>query len=326
MSDVNAMGFSPETSYGDDTAPGKWVEVSDFTWDMNQNHNQQEVISSHGVKHSTVGLFEVTGSFNMLLFPEYHPYFIQTLLGARSTSGPTDSQYTHIHTPSGATESLTVSVTRDSNLGNLMETFPGFKLTEIKYSFKPGDPVMCACSFLAKTMNLDSRGSPSFGTDKPLIMLTSDDYFNYGGSADSYVTNAEVTVSRAYPSLEAESTIGSRYRRWATPGLVKMEGIMDRVFREDSALNEFLGSASAVEPAEDVNTHTLDIRSKSNQLIGATSVFQFNCGADRIILDTRNTQQAGQDLEVESIAFYAEDDGTNDFIFLNVKNARAAHA
>lgn len=323
MSDVNALGFVPETAYGDDTAPNKWVEVSDFTWDYNQNHQQQELISSHGIKHSTVGLFEVSGSFNMLLFPEYHPYFLHTILGSRATTGPDDSLYTHSHTPNGTTGSLTASITHDSNLANMMETFPGFKLSEIKYSLKPGEPVMCACSFLAKTMNLDSRGAPSFGTDPPMVMLTSDDYYKYGGAADSYITAGEITLSRAYPSLEAESVLGTRTRSYATPGLVKLEGTIDRLFREDSALNEFLGSAAAVAPAEDKNTHTLDVRSKSNTLVGAATYYQVNWGADQIVFDTRNAKQAGQDLEVENIAFFAEDDATSDFIFLNVKNSRA---
>ena len=325
MSDVNALGFSPETTYGDDTAPGKWVEVSDFTVDEKRNHNQPELISSLGIKHSTPHIYEVTGSFNMLLFPEYHTYFLNTLLGTSTPSGPADSLYTHVNTPAGATGSLTVSATHDSNTSNMMETFPGFKLTDIKYSLKAGEPVMCACNYLAKTSNIDARGSPSFGTDPPMVMMTSDDYFKYGGSSDSYITAAEITLSRAYPSLDAETVLGSMTRGFATPGIIKMEGTMDRIFREDSALNEFLGSASAVAPAEDINVHTLDVRSKSNTLVGATSVYQVNWVADRIILDTRNAKQGGQDLEVENIGWYAEDDGTSDFISINVKNSRTTH-
>ena len=158
-----------------------------------------------------------------------------------------------------------------------------------------------------------------------MLMLTSDDYYKYGGASDSYISSAEITITREYPSLDAESALGSRFRKSATAGLVRMEGTMSRIFKEDSALNEFLGSASAVSPADAPNTHTLDVRSKSDVLVGTSSVYQVNFVADEILLDTRDASINAQDLEVENLAWKAQDDTTSDFIAVNVKNGRATY-
>jgi len=326
MSAVNGVGLSlDEASYGEDLTIQKWFPATDFKHTMNNSLKATPNIGSHGQKHTQMGLFEVTGSFNMLCFPEYMPYLLYSLLGGLSTTGPADSLYTHICTPDGAPKSLTLAVTRDNNAANIQETFPGAVITEMKFSFKPGEPIMVAVTFFAQKAVIDTRGAPSFSTDPPLIMLTSDDYYKYGGSADTYISAAEVTIKREYPSLDAESVIGSRFRKSATSGLITMEGTMDRIFKEDSALNEFLGSATAVEPAEDPNTHTLDIRSKSNTLVGTTSVYQMNWVADEILFDTRDSGVDRQSLEVENLKWFAQDDGTSDFISVNCKNGRATY-
>ena len=325
MSDVNGLGLALEDTYGEDNTLQKWFPVTDFSWDLNNNLQQADTISSHGKKYTQMGLFEGTGSFNTLCFPEYLPFLLYSILGGLATSGPADSQYTHLCTPAGNPKSLTLGITRDSNAANIQETFPGAVITEIKFSFKPGEPIAMAVSFFAQKAKIDSRGSPSFATDPPLIMLTADDYYKYGGSEDSYISSAEVTLARAYGGLDAESTIGSRFRQFATAGQITLEGTMDRVFKEDSALNEFLGSASAVAPADAPNTHTLDIRSKSDVLIGTSSVYQMNIVADEILFDTRGSSQNKQDLEVENIAWKAQDDATADFIAINVKNGRATY-
>ena len=325
MSSVNGMGLSLDDAYGDDNVVHKWFPVTDFKVTMNNSLKPTPNIGSLGQKHTQMGLFEVTGSFNMLCRPEYMPYLLYSLLGGLSTGAVADSLYTHVCTPAGAPKSLTLAITRDDNAANLQETYPGAVITEMKFSFKPGEPIMVAVTFFAKTMNLDARGAPSFSTDPPLIMLTSDDYLKYGGAADSYISAAEVTIKREYPGLDAESVLGSRFRKSATSGLITMEGTMDRIFKEDSALNEFLGSATAVAPAEDPNTHALDIRSKSNTLVGATSVYQMNWVADEILFDTRDSGVDRQALEVENIKWFAQDDDTNDFISVNCKNGRATY-
>ena len=78
-------------------------------------------------------------------------------------------------------------------------------------------------------------------------------------------------------------------------------------------------------PADAPNTHTLDIRSKSDVLVGTSSVYQLNIVADEILFDTRGASKTGQGLELENIKWKAQDDGTSDWISVNCKSGRATY-
>ena len=74
MPGVNGMGLSLDaSSYGEDTAVHKWFRVTNFKTSKKKNHSKNEQVSSLGLNDSTPGIFEITGSFDMLAYPEYLP-------------------------------------------------------------------------------------------------------------------------------------------------------------------------------------------------------------------------------------------------------------
>ena len=318
MSSVCGIGFGKEATYAEDVAATKWVPATDVNWSMKRNHVFAKTVGHLGQKYGMVGLFEPSGTFTIVGRAGDLGEILHALYGAVSTVDNTGS-YTHTFTPHGAPPTYTFHIV-DPDVPDGQETFPGWYPTEVKPSFKAGDHVQITVSWTAQTVNLDAAGSPTFGTDPALVMLTSGDYVKLDTVADSYINAAEVTVKREYPSIDQASVIGSMLRKVAGAGLMSMDMKHDRIFFDQVAQKHFLGGAAVTEPATVENPRAVDILSLSETAVSGAFYWSLQVLADAMFADSRDRGQKAQDLQVENINFVAQDDDSANWISMLITN------
>ena len=323
---VCGVGFGKESSYGEDVALTKWVPAKNFKWTSSKGTVTTNTMASLGPKYAVNGLFGVTGSFEMLARTEDIGQILYSIFGGLTSTDIT-SAYSHAHVPAATVTTYTCGVAVDSGGGNTNETFPGWFATSVNLKGRAGEPITMTVNFIAQTHHVDSRGSPTFSTDPALVLVDSNDYFKLDTVEDTYVTAFDITITREYPSLEDETPISNIVRQHATPGIIKMEGTVNRLYKDLTALKNFLGSASATEPDPDgvVNTRALDILSKSTVIARGSNYHQLQIEADNLIFDTRDAEVNEQNLQIEDLKFVTQDDGSSDWIEVTHVNATESY-
>lgn len=164
------VGVAIESSRGVGQAPAFWVPKSAVS--IEDKVTKARSALSYGTinlegNQSIVAKKWAEGDLEFDLMDQSFGYFLYALLGSLSTSGPTDSAYTHTFSLSETNQhqSLAISV-NETSIGDLM-----FKLAMINsmtITFTPDDVVKVNVSFMAKS-SADTSQTVSYTAENKFV-------------------------------------------------------------------------------------------------------------------------------------------------------------
>lgn len=301
------VGLAKESSRGAGAAPTFWLPKSNLTFEDKAGKARSVVnygnILGEG-NQALVSRKHAEGDIEFDLFDESFGLILTALLGASpSTSGPTDSAYTHTYTlQEQSNQHQSLSITKAEN-GIVTNQFRRAMLQALTITVTPEDVVKCAATFMSRN-SASSSGSSSYTAQNKFIgrhftLKLATDTSGLGAASNIPVRSFEITFEKNLrmihntASVEPEDILNQALR---------ITGVIELDYEDRTYANLMLdGSYRAMR----INLNN------AQTLIGATSTPQLTLDFSRLDFDTWEQVGPNDEVASQSINFTALYDITN---------------
>jgi len=195
------VGVGLESSRGVAVVPAMWIPKTDFSFD--DKVDRVRSVAGLGKLADSEEAFVVTkygaGDMTMYLRSQTIGYFLYSMFGSLSTSGPTDNAYTHAFSISedNQHESLTLYVKDKNNT----EAYKLAVVDSLEFLASLDEPVTVNVSFLSRKGNVWASQTPSYTdeymfTKKHVKVKVAADIASLGAASALSLKSARLTISQ----------------------------------------------------------------------------------------------------------------------------------
>lgn len=306
------VGLARESSRGVGVAPTFWIPKTSFTHDAKVMKVRSQLswgrIEGFG-NQSLVAQRWAEGDFEGEILANSFGLILYALFGSVSTSGPTDSRYTHAFSVAQSNQHTSLSIGVEDDIGDLLFELAMLNTLEIK--LVPDDVVRFTAGFMSKSP-ADATLTPAYTTTEYKFLgrdLTFKVAANTGALGAASAVSLKSLTLRFAKNLVRDTVLGTVDPEDIFNKQMTIEGEFALLYETDRTYRDLMLDGTYQAMRIDL-TNTRDT-------IGASARPQFTLDLSRVDFDAWEREEPNDDIAMQTIQFHALYDQTN----ANVVNA-----